>query len=104
MRKACRRMWRAVPCTSRKTLRTESQKDIEVILKTKLATIQEEPEFSDDNMTPSRRRRAIKKGRKFEAKVKMGHLFMPQFSFRDSYALFITGFASKGSFGGLLSY
>ncbi|KAF8015444.1 hypothetical protein BT93_H1069 [Corymbia citriodora subsp. variegata] len=104
MRKAYRRMWRAVPCTSRKTLRTESQKDIEVILKTKLATIQEEPEFSDDNLTPTRHRQAIRKGRKFEAKVKIRHLCMPHFSFRDSYALFITGFASKGSFGGLLHY
>ncbi|KAI6695478.1 hypothetical protein NL676_023188 [Syzygium grande] len=104
MRKAYRRVSRAVPCTSRKTLRTESQKDIEVILKTKLATIQEEPEFSDDNLMPPRHRQEIKKGRMFEVKVKMGHLFMPQFSFRDSYALFITGFASKGSFGGLLQY
>ncbi|KAI3439363.1 uncharacterized protein J3R85_004777 [Psidium guajava] len=104
MRKAYRRMWRAVPCTSRKTLRTDSQQDIEVILKTKLATINEEPEYSDDNLTPPKHRQTIKKGRKFEAKVKMGRLFTPQFSFRDSYALFITGFASKGSFGGLLHY
>ncbi|EEF50050.1 conserved hypothetical protein [Ricinus communis] len=44
MRRDYRRMWRVVPCTSKTILRTESRKDIEEILKTKLATIKEEPE------------------------------------------------------------
>ncbi|OWM72355.1 hypothetical protein CDL15_Pgr018240 [Punica granatum] len=107
MKRACRRMWQVVPCTSKRTLRTESQKDIDEILKGKLATIVEEPELSEEcglTLTP-RQVLAIKKGRKLRPKInKMGQIFLPHFSLRDSYALFITGFALKGSFGGLLQY
>ncbi|KAL5767021.1 hypothetical protein ACOSP7_013600 [Xanthoceras sorbifolium] len=47
--------WRVVPCTSRRrNMRTESRKDIEEILKTKLATIEEEPpEMCDSESTVS---------------------------------------------------
>lgn len=96
-----------VPCTSRRTLRTESQKDIDDILKGKLATIMEEPEPMEEcsRTPPLRHVLAIKRGRKLRPKVnKMGQFLLPHFSLRDSYALFITGFASKGSFGGLLQY
>lgn len=93
-------MWRVVPCASRKSLRTDSRKDTEEILKTKLATIKEEPE-NEQNLTPPRHRRMAKKGKKIRFKDKMGGSFI---SLKDSYALFMTGFASKGSFGGLLQY
>lgn len=94
-----------VPCTSKKTMRTESQKDIEEILNTKLATIMEEPEFCEENVTPPPRHwRAIKARRSIQAKIKMVRLFLPQFNLRESSGLFVTGFASKGSFGGLLQY
>lgn len=103
MRRAYRNMLRVVPCASRKSLRTDSRKDIEEILKTKLATIKEEPE-NEQNLTPPRHRRMGKKGKKIRFKDKKGGSFLPQFSLKDSYALFMTGFASKGSFGGLLQY
>lgn len=109
MRRVCRRlMFQVVPCTSKSTLRTESRKDIEEILKEKLSTIVEEPEFYDEIMASPMRPRllfVIKKGRKkFRPKVKRLRelFFLPQFNIRDSYGLFITGFASKGTFGGLL--
>lgn len=98
-------MWRVVPCTNRKTLRTDSWKDIEEILNSKLATIKEEPEIVEESLTPPPRlRRLAKKGKKKGCKDMTGHFLMPHFSLKDSYALFITRFASKGSFGGLLQY
>ncbi|WCJ26804.1 hypothetical protein M5689_008594 [Euphorbia peplus] len=56
MGRGCRRMWRVMPCTnSRRILRTESNKDIQEILKTKLATIQEEPDPPPpEKLTPAR--------------------------------------------------
>ncbi|GMN23186.1 hypothetical protein TIFTF001_000033 [Ficus carica] len=104
MRRAYRKMWRAVPCTSRKTQRTDSWKDIEEILKSKLATIKEEPEICEENQASPRLKRLAKKGKKKGSKDKAGNFLLPQFSFKDSYSLFMTRFASKGSFAGLLQY
>lgn len=105
MRRAYRKIWRAVPCTSRQSLRTDSWKDIEEILKSKLATIIEEPETCEENQTPPRLKRLAKKGKKKGSKdSKAGNFLLPHFSLRDSYALFMSRFASKGSFGGLLQY
>jgi hypothetical protein len=97
-------MWWVVPCTSKKSLQTDCQKDIEEILKTKLATIKEEPEMCEQNLTPPRHHRMAKRGNKIRVKYRLGCLFMPQFSLKDSYALFMTRFASKRNFGGLLQY
>ncbi|KAK9292181.1 hypothetical protein L1049_020141 [Liquidambar formosana] len=69
MRRGCRKMWWVVPCTSIKSLRTESRKDIEEILKTKLATIKEEPEMCEENRTPTSQHRVAKKGKKIHSKV-----------------------------------
>ncbi|CAK9141059.1 unnamed protein product [Ilex paraguariensis] len=105
MRRSSRKMWWVVPCTSRKSLRTESGLDIEEILKMKLATIIEEPEVCEDNeSTVTNHRFMDKKGKKIQLKVKIGSLFKPQFSLKDSYVLFMTGFASKGSLHGLSQY
>lgn len=135
MRRAYNRrvmMWRVVPCGSRKSLRTDSWKDIEEILQSKLATINEEPEnleeadhhlhrnyhSSSNSSSPSTRLKrfiadkAKKKGSSTKEKNnnksnnnKVGNfLVMPRFSIKDSYALFMTRFATKGSFGGLLQY
>lgn len=95
MRRACRKIWRSVPCTSRKSLRTESRKDMEEILRAKLSTIKEEPELCEESLTsPMHVLMAKKKGKKsvrcLAAHVKLKH----------SYVLFITGFASKGTFAG----
>ncbi|KAM6578514.1 hypothetical protein CsatB_030351 [Cannabis sativa] len=104
MRRDYRKMWRAVPCTSRKSLRTDSWKDIEEILKSKLATITEEPESCDENQTSSPRLKRLAKNGKKKKKNKSGNFLLPHFSLKDAYALFMTRFASKGSFGGLLQY
>ncbi|RZB43038.1 hypothetical protein D0Y65_053591 [Glycine soja] len=54
MRRACRKIWRSVPCTSRKSLRNDSRKDMEEILRAKLSTIKEEPELCDENLASPR--------------------------------------------------
>lgn len=103
-------MWRVVPCTSKKGLRsTESWKDIEEILKSKLATIKEEPEIicEEESKSPRLIWDLTKKGTKkngSKAIVRSGQFLVPQFSFKESYALFMARFSSKGSFGGLLQY
>lgn len=116
MRRAYRRMWRVVPCTSRTVSRTESRKDIEEILKTKLATIKEEPELAadqvaEDKWTPVRGhlQMVAKSGVKKKSssnKVKKRRGLVPRFSLKESYASFMAaGFASRGcSTGGLVQY
>lgn len=102
-------MWWAVvvPCTSKKSfMRTESRKDIEEILKTKLAPIEEEPEMAcDENRTlVTNNIRVAKKGSKkmVGSKVKLGHLFMPRLiCFKDSYLVFINGVAPRCRVAGL---
>ncbi|GAY59027.1 hypothetical protein WN944_003087 [Citrus x changshan-huyou] len=83
---ARRKMWWVVPCTNisgkRSCLRTESMKSIEDILKTKLATIKEEPSAEEYScLTPSTLRRLAKKDKAkiFRSKAKMARLFLPQF-------------------------
>lgn len=80
--------------------------DIEEILNTRLATIKEEPEFCEleDDM-PMKQRHMPKKGKiNFRSKAKMRRYLMPRFSLKGSYALFMTGFSSKGILVGLLRY
>ncbi|ESW17062.1 hypothetical protein PHAVU_007G206900 [Phaseolus vulgaris] len=101
MRRACRKIWRSVPCTSRKCLRTESRKDMEEILRAKLSTIKEEPELCEENLTsPRHMRMAKKQGKKVQAKDKSARCLVPHVNLKQSYVLFITGFASKGTFSG----
>lgn len=96
-----------VPCTSKKCLRTESRKDIEEILKTKLATIEEEEteiKCDENRMLVSNNLRMAKKGNKkmVSSKVELGRLFMPRLiCFKDSYLLFINGVAPRGRPAGL---
>ncbi|CAJ1977908.1 unnamed protein product [Sphenostylis stenocarpa] len=61
MRRACRKIWRSVPCTSGKILRTDSRKDMEEILRAKLSTIKEEPELCEENLASPRQVRLAKK-------------------------------------------
>ncbi|CAK9161856.1 unnamed protein product, partial [Ilex paraguariensis] len=103
---------------SRESLRTESGLDIEEILKMKLGTIIEEPEVCEDNGKviieepevcedngkATTHRCMAKNGKKIQLKVKMGCLFKPQFSLKDSYVLFMIGLASKGSLAGLAQF
>lgn len=87
-------MWSVVACRSKERLRRESRMDIEEILKMKLETIKEE---ADDNGALTRRRSLSKK-------VKMGKLFVSRFSFKESYVIFMTGFAFRGGLSGLPRY
>ncbi|GFS31705.1 hypothetical protein Acr_00g0018730 [Actinidia rufa] len=75
--------WVVVPRANRKNLRTKSRKDMEEILKTKLAMIKEEPETCDDNRALSNHLWVAKKGKQIGSKTKTGRVFvMPQFSLR----------------------
>ncbi|GFP82973.1 hypothetical protein PHJA_000440400 [Phtheirospermum japonicum] len=99
-------MWWVVICKSKNSLRRESRMDIEEILKMKLETIKEEPEVvNDENGALTMHRSMSKKvKKKIHLKVKMGKLFMSQLSLKDSYVVFMTGFASRGGLSGLPRY
>lgn len=98
MRRGSEKKWWVVPCRSKKYVRTESQMTIEEILRAKLTTIEEVPEMYEEYGTRAKHRcMMIKKGKKNHLKVKMGHFFTPQFSLKDSYVLFVSGFSSKRS-------
>ncbi|KAF7818050.1 hypothetical protein G2W53_023505 [Senna tora] len=107
MRRACRKILGSVPCTRRKNLPTDS---MEEILRTKLSTIMEEPELCEEKLTPPRYKWMTKKklGKKNKIQPKdnktQGCLQVPLGNLKQSYVLFISGFASKGTFGGFLQY
>ncbi|KAL8527588.1 hypothetical protein ACS0TY_005443 [Phlomoides rotata] len=92
-------MWWVVPCRKKKNLRRESRMEIEEILKMKLETIKEEPEIEDENRAIVKHRSLTKKVKKIQLKVKIS-----QFSVKESYVIFMTGFASKGGLSGLPRY
>ncbi|GAB4857245.1 hypothetical protein Ancab_015152 [Ancistrocladus abbreviatus] len=88
-----------VACTNRRCLRTDSQKDIEEIIKSKLATIVEEPELYDQDLnTPTIKHRQNKARRvkELRSRFKRSRLFLiSRFSLRDSYIHFMAGFVAK---------
>ncbi|AES61528.1 hypothetical protein MtrunA17_Chr1g0193451 [Medicago truncatula] len=98
MRRACRKILRSVPCTSR---RNESRKDMEEILRAKLSTIIEEPELCEENLT-SPPRHMMRISKKQGKKNKAGRCLVPHVNLKQSYILFINGFASKSNFAGFL--
>ncbi|KAL0454550.1 UNVERIFIED_CONTAM: hypothetical protein Slati_0794200 [Sesamum latifolium] len=107
MRKGPRKMWWKVACKSKNKTRTESRMDIEEILKMKLETINEEPEITEENgaaLTMKHHLSLAKKVKKTHLKIKMGKLLTSQFSLKESYVLFMTGFSSKGGLSGLPRY
>ncbi|KAK4339805.1 hypothetical protein RND71_041267 [Anisodus tanguticus] len=110
MRKGSRKMWWMVPsCTSRsKNFKTQPIVDIEEILKMKLETIKEEPEFCEENgkLTKTNRSNTMSKKlvKKIQLKAKKGHIFSPKFSLKECYVLFMTGLATKGALNGLPRY
>ncbi|KAJ0013387.1 hypothetical protein Pint_21884 [Pistacia integerrima] len=85
---AYRRMWCVVPCTSRRSLRTDSRKNIEDILNAKLSTIKEDPgEMCEAaaTLTPQTNRRSFPRKPKSKRKmtnIKMGRLFVPHFTLK----------------------
>ncbi|KAF1878308.1 hypothetical protein Lal_00046975 [Lupinus albus] len=84
-------------------MRTDSMKDMEEILRAKLSTIKEEPELCEDNLTPPRHMRVAKKQRKkIQAKEKIRHCLVPHVNLKQSYVLFVSGIATKGTFAGFL--
>lgn len=98
-----RKMWWVVACRSKESLRRESRMDIQEILKMKLETIKEESDVDAAALT--RRRSISKKVKKIHFKVKMGKFFVSHhFSFKESYVIFMTGFAFRGGLTGLPRY
>ncbi|KMT09140.1 hypothetical protein BVRB_6g132470 [Beta vulgaris subsp. vulgaris] len=116
-----------VPCTSRKCLRTDSQKGIGEILNSKLTTIIEEPEnFYEGNYNVHATSMKIntkinknisnmkswfkgKKGKDLGHSTKLFkrsklHLVSHNFCIKGSYINFLAGFVAKGSFTGLPLY
>ncbi|KAI9080987.1 hypothetical protein K1719_036967 [Acacia pycnantha] len=108
MRKTCRKILGSVPCARRKSLPTDSIQDMEEILRTKLSTIKEEPECCVENLKPRRYKWMNNILRKKNAQAKDGKrggcLVVPHVDLNHTYVLFISGFASKGTFGGFLQY
>ncbi|CAK7340401.1 unnamed protein product [Dovyalis caffra] len=91
MRGAYRKMWLVVPCTSKKILRTESRKDIEEILKSKLGTIQEDEAECEveNNLTPTILGRSKKRSSTIIRKK--GHCFVAHFSFKNRMPFMTSG-------------
>ncbi|KAK1386309.1 hypothetical protein POM88_024044 [Heracleum sosnowskyi] len=98
MRRGSRKMWWIVTRRKR-SLCNELRMDIEDLLKSKLATIAEEPEMVEETgnvLTKHRPYAKAKRTKKIHSKVNLGSFFTPhQFSFKCSYVLFMTGFVSK---------
>lgn len=103
-----RKMWWVIPnCRSKRISRSDqSRMDIEEIVKMKLETIKEEPaEMMIDELTSNKQRGISKRVvKKIHLKAKMGKIFMSQLSLKESYVIFMTGFASKGGLSGLPRY
>lgn len=81
------------------SMRSESRMDIQEILKMKLESIKEEPEENRALV-----KHHTNKVRKIHFKIKISNLFTSQFRDKESYMLFMTGFASKGGLSGLPRY
>ncbi|PIN08209.1 hypothetical protein CDL12_19218 [Handroanthus impetiginosus] len=90
MKKGCRRMWWVVPCRSKKSLKRESSMDIQEILNMKLETIKEEP---DENKSLSKKMK--------KKKIHFKKPFISELIRKESYIVFMTGFASKSGLTGL---
>lgn len=91
-----------IPCTrtTRLQIRTESKLDIDEILGTELATIQEDP---DADVVRNDQEKKTRKHGKTDEKIKedSGRVFTAQFSMKNSYALFLERMTSSRSFGGI---
>lgn len=107
MRRIYLKVWQGIPCSGRKCLRTESQRDIAEILQSKLATIIEEPDMDaallltptyttinllkneDDQGSDGNKQRVINK-------IKMGgKCLKSELNFRGLYELLVAGFSTK---------
>uniref|UniRef100_A0A7N0TEY6 Uncharacterized protein n=1 Tax=Kalanchoe fedtschenkoi TaxID=63787 RepID=A0A7N0TEY6_KALFE len=88
--------WWRVPCSGRKCLRTESQKDIAEILQSKLATIIEE-DAEGFLLTPFNEL-TVESGSGGKQRIKVSRYFKSEFSLRELYELVVTGFSTKGGF------
>ncbi|KAF6163430.1 hypothetical protein GIB67_029279 [Kingdonia uniflora] len=84
----CSKLHWGVPCAGKTSLQTDSRKNIEDILKTKLATINEDSEMfiEEEKQIKKRNIKRIRRG------VKINH---GPCSLTDSYVSFINRLASK---------
>lgn len=100
MKKKGFKLRRMVTCASSKSLRTESRKGIEEMLKSSLATIQEEPEIFLENETDAKQGEGRKRKKRERANLRLG-LMDHVMNLGDYYVHFMVGFASKRGLGGL---
>ncbi|KAJ6919004.1 hypothetical protein NC651_013076 [Populus alba x Populus x berolinensis] len=94
MKKRYRNVLGVVFCSSKRRLRTESWKDLQEILKSKLETIEEDPGETVwmENRTTKKRDPTMSKRFKKAAEIKRRRSFS---NFTDSYTEFMTMLASK---------
>lgn len=84
-------------------MHTESQLDIDEILRTELGTINEESDTFDLTNGAQKPTKHVKMGKKAK-KEGIGWVFTTQFSLKKSYALFLDRMTSTRSFGGFQAY
>ncbi|KAL8237396.1 hypothetical protein R6Q59_018477 [Mikania micrantha] len=104
MRRRRRNLWWLISCSSRKRLRTESKLDVDEILRSELATINEDSDTYDLTCGAEHRSRRAKVSKETKKSEDPGRVFTAQFSLRNSYALFLDRMTSSRSFGGLQVY
>ncbi|KAL2906827.1 tRNA pseudouridine synthase B [Bienertia sinuspersici] len=92
-----------VPCTSKKALRTNSQKGIGEMLNTKLATIVEEPENFYEVWFKGKKAKDLARSSKLFKRSKF-QIVSHSFCVKGSYINFLAGFVAKGSLIGLPRY
>lgn len=80
--------------------------DIQDILNMKLETIKEECDETsrEENEARIKLRTDLSKARKSHVVIKNGKIFHSKWKLKDSYVLFMKGFASKGGLGGIPRY
>jgi len=93
MKKRYRNVLGVMFCSSKRRLRTESRKDLQEILKSKLETIEEDPGETVwmENRTTKKRDPTMSKSFKKVAEIKRRSFS----NFTDSYTEFMTMLASK---------
>ncbi|KAL9688125.1 hypothetical protein QQ045_032539 [Rhodiola kirilowii] len=93
--------WSIIPCSGRKCLKTESQRDIAEILQSKLSTIIEE-DTEGLLLTPFNELTHLRTHEQVDSQskqsVKLGRCFKSELSLKDLYEVVVTGFSNKRSF------
>ncbi|KAJ0785589.1 hypothetical protein HanOQP8_Chr02g0044891 [Helianthus annuus] len=101
VRRGSRKVWWLI--IHKKRSRKDLEADIDEILMTELATIDEDSDTYKQNNQAEKLQKRAKTGKKTE-KEELGRVFNTRFSMKNSYALFLDRMTSTGSFGGVQAY